>query len=159
MNVSSNDLNYAIESVVEDLADIDALYPGQLELLMHLFQEGDIFFTSSTNSGKTLPTVILPDIMKKLNSIGYCYPKNPKVLFLTALNSIQISLRVTTEKLGIESCSINTENASYMLENGPPVILISPESLKQAEVTKALLRYRSDFVLKVVDECHLGKTC
>ena len=158
MNLCSVDLDKAIRSILNNLKGIESLYTGQLELLSCLLQEdSNIFYTSSTNSGKTLPTVILPSIMKELNTLGYCFPKNPKVLFLTALNSIQMSLMVTMEKIGVACESLNSENAKYLLKNGPDVIFISPETLKISEVTRVLLEHRSDFVLKIIDEAHLGK--
>ena len=156
MNVDHSDLEVAIKQVVANLHGVEELYPGQLALLNQLFQDDNIFYTSSTNSGKTLPTVIFPDVIKKLNVMGYSFPLKPKVLFLTALNSIQLSLMVTLKNLGIICDSMNSENADTLLSSDISVLFISPETLKVHEVTKALLQFRSDFVLKVVDEAHLG---
>ena len=51
------DLEAAVSSVLEDLRGIDELYPTQMELLSSLLGKESIFFTSATNSGKTLPCV------------------------------------------------------------------------------------------------------
>ena len=51
--VTLHDLDSAIDTVLEDLAGIDSLYPGQHELLSTLIEYENIIFTSSTNSGKT----------------------------------------------------------------------------------------------------------
>ena len=101
MKVVKADLDKAIKAVVADLKGIEHLYPGQYELLTKLFDEANIFYTSSTNSGKTLPGVIFPAVMMQLDRSIYTYPNNPKVLFLTALNSIQLSLIVSLRHLGI----------------------------------------------------------
>ena len=42
------------------------------------------------------------------------------------------------------------------LESDTAVLFISPEVFKIPAVTKNLLDHRTNFVLKVVDEAHLG---
>ena len=154
--VSSVDLDAAIQTVLEKLPGITDLYPNQKELLSALFQHESIFFTSSTNSGKTLPTVIFPLVIKELSSSGYNCPLNPKLLFITALNSLQLSLVNNVKALGIDCESVTCDNVQMLLKSDTSVLFVSPEVLKQSSVTKALLLHRSDFVLKVVDEAHLG---
>ena len=155
--VSSSDLQDAIQVVLKNLSDITDLYPNQYQLLSTLFENENIFFTSSTNSGKTLPAVIFPAILKQLNSVGYKFPTNPKLLFLTALNSLKLSLVNNVKRLGIDCEAVTRENIQNLLESDTSVLFISPEILKLPPVTKLLLNYRSSFVLKVVDECHLGR--
>ena len=69
--VTSTDLDRAIQDVLENLTGINELYPSQQKLLSSLLENENIFFTESTNSGKTLPTVIYPDILKSLSGFGY----------------------------------------------------------------------------------------
>ena len=150
-------LNEAIQAVTEKLNGISDLYPSQYEIITALIQNENIFYTNSTNSGKTLPTVIFPDILKHLNSLGYKFPSNPKLLFLTALNSLQLSLINNTKALGISCEAVNSENIQSLIDSNVSMLFVSPEILKLKDVTQTLLRHRSTFVLKVVDECHLGK--
>ena len=126
------------------------------QLLQTLFEHDNIFYTQSTNGGKTLPTVIYPVILKKLNSMGYSFPPNPKVLFVTALNALQLSLINNVKGLGIDCEAVISDNVQELLESNTSVLFISPEVLKMPLVTQSLLKKRSSFVLKVVDECHLG---
>ena len=87
MSILDSDLNEAICTVVSSLPGINNLYEGQVTLLTHLLNGENIFYTSPTNSGKTIPPVILPSIVKELGNIGYnIFPKTPRVLFVTALN-------------------------------------------------------------------------
>ena len=155
--IHSSDLDKAIQSVLNKLPGISELYPNQREILDTLFQHENIFFTSSTNSGKTLPTVMFPLVLTELSSAGYDFPSNPKVLFITALNSLQLSLVSTVKSLGIDCEAVTSENLPKLLKSEIAVLFISPEVLKLPSVTQTLLLYRSNFVLKVVDEAHLGK--
>ena len=154
--VTSSDLNIAIHSVLQNLDGISDLYPGQYNLLVKLLDNNNIFYTDSTNSGKTLPAVIFPEIVKELSKVGYKYPANPKLLFLTALNSLQLSLVNNVKDLGLKCKAVTTENIQRVLDSDTAALFISPEVLKQPTVTQILLKHRSSFVLKVVDECHLG---
>ena len=58
--------------------------------------------------------------------------------------------------LGIDCEAMTSENVESLLDSTTSVIFISPEVLKQPAVTQTLLLNRSKFVLKVVDEAHLG---
>ena len=135
---------------------MEELYPSQYEVLEALLENDNIFYTNSTNSGKTLPVVIYPEILKFLNSLGYKYPENPKILFVTALNSLKLSLVNSTKAIGVACESVTAENITELLKSDNSVLYISPEVLKSAKITQILLEHRSLFVLKVVDECHLG---
>ena len=59
MNISPEVLKEAVDIVVDQLVGVTDLYPVQMELLHSLLQEKNIFFTSATNSGKTLPAVVV----------------------------------------------------------------------------------------------------
>lgn len=157
VHVYEVDFKKAIKNVVINLTGIDDLYPGQYDLLEALMKNVNIFYTSATNSGKTLPAVIYPEVLKQLGSMGYQFPRNPKVLFVTQLNSIKLSLLNNVRSLGISCESVSNDNVKTLMESDTSVLFISPEVLKSQEVTKVLLKHRSDFVLKVVDEAHLGK--
>ena len=154
--VSIADLDTAINAVLQNLPGINTLYPGQTELLNCLLKHDNLFYTSSTNSGKTLPIVIYPEILKHLNSIGYHFPSKPKVLFLTALNSLKLSLVNNVKTLGLNAEAVTSENLEELLNSDTSVFFISPEVLKLQAVTRILLKHRSEFVLKCVDEAHLG---
>jgi len=93
--------------------------------------------------------------MLELNRIGYSFPPNPKVLFLTALNSIKLSLLTSMQDLGIECTEITKDNVEDVLHSSYKVFFISPEVLNFDLVTTQLLKVRADFFLKTVDECHL----
>ena len=90
-SVLSEDLEKAVNNVIENLVGIEMLYPIQTQLLSALVKQENIFFTSAINSGKTLPVVIYPQVVEELNKFGYGLPAG-KVLFVTALNSIQMSM-------------------------------------------------------------------
>ena len=154
--VTQEDLHQAVTAVVEKLVGVEELYPSQYEVLSALFENDNIFYTNSTNSGKTLPVIIYPGILKFLNSIGYQFPENPKLLFVTALNSLKLSLVNSTKTLGVSCESVTTDNITELLNSDTSVLYISPEVLKSPKMTQTLLQRRSLFVLKVVDECHLG---
>ena len=157
MSVTKEDLNIAVENVLQRLVGITELYPGQMELLTKLVEKQNVLYTSPTNSGKSVPPVLLPDVICELNKIGYDFPANPKVLFITALNSIQLSLVGSTKALGICCAAVTRDNAAVILGSPISVLFISPEVLKLRCVTQLLLKSREEFVLKTVDECHLGK--
>ena len=156
-SVDPEDLDKAIADVLEGVQGIRELYPNQRELLATLFENENIFYTDSTNSGKTLPTVLFPEIIKKLNIAGYNFPENPKVLFVTALNSLQLSLVNNVKALELDCDIVTSDNIDILINSDTSVLFISPETLKLPAVTEALLLKRKSFVLKVVDECHLGK--
>ena len=156
-SVDPEDLDKAIANVLEGVQGIRELYPNQRELLATLFENENIFYTDSTNSGKTLPTVLFPEIIKKLNIAGYNFPENPKVLFVTALNSLQLSLVNNVKALELDCDIVTSDNIDILINSDTSVLFISPETLKLPAVTEALLLKRKSFVLKVVDECHLGK--
>ena len=155
--IISSDLQRAINEILEHLPAIDQLYPIQHELLTSLTQNDNIFFTSSTNSGKTLPTVIYPSLVKKLSEYGYSFPSHPKVLYITPLNSLKLSQMNNVKGLGIDCEAVTSENVKTLLNSKTSVLFISPEVLKLPHVIATLLSHRSSFVLKVVDEAHLGK--
>ena len=156
--VHTSDFDNAIKTVLAKLNGISALYSDQYELLKSLIENDNIFYTNSTNSGKTLPTLLYPEILKQLNSQGYQFPPKPKVLFVTALNSLQLSLVNSAQTLGIACDAVTSKNLKGLLDSDDvSTLFISPETLKLPNVTKLLLGYRSTFVLKVIDECHLGK--
>ena len=156
-SIKPEDLDRAIKEVVKNLNGIDDLYPGQQEIIQTLFHSENIFYTSSTNSGKTLPAVIYPDILKYLGGMGYSFPDNPKLLFVTALNSLKLSLVNSVKRIGISCEAVTSDNLLELLNSSTSVLFISPEVLKQAAVTQTLIMHRAMFVLKVVDEAHLGK--
>ena len=100
--------------------------------------------------------MIYPEIVKSLSSLGYNYPQNPKLLFITALNSLKLSLVHNVKSLGVDCEAVTCENLQGLLDSSTTCLFISPEVLKQPIVTQSLLLHRSKFVLKVVDEAHLG---
>ena len=155
--ISPVDLEKAVQAVLQGLNGISSLYPSQYEILSSLLQHDNVFFTSSTNSGKTLPAVIYPEILRELSSLGYDFPSNSKLLFITPLNSLKLSLVNNVKALGIDCEAMTSENVDNLLNSTTSVIFISPEVLKQPAVTQTLLMHRSKFSLKVVDEAHLGK--
>lgn len=155
--VRDEDLQRAVSQVVYQLKGIDDLYDHQYDLLRTILTNDHIFYTSSTNSGKTLPTVMYPQILKKLNSYGYSFPKNPKVLVLTPLNSLQLSHINSVSALGIDCAAISAKNVKDLLVSNISVLFVSPETLKITLVSNTLLQHRRQIVLKVVDEVHLCK--
>ena len=129
---------------------------NQRTLLKTILDHDNIFYIASTNGGKTLPTIIYPAILQKLNCMGYNFHPNPKVLFVTALNALQLSLINNAKGLGIDCEAVVSDNVEELLNSNTSVLYISPEVLKLPKVTQTLLMKRSSIVLKVVDECHLG---
>ena len=111
----------------------------------------EAFPPSETNSGKTLPALIYPDILDELVSAGHNV-KSGKVLFVTCLNSIQMSMVSTVKLLGLDCEAVTVDN--YAEVN---ILFIGPEILKLPRVTRSLLAHREAFALKVIDEAHLGK--
>ena len=71
MAVSNEDFDQAVDLIVKQLPGVEKLYPSQTKLLRLLVEKADVFLTSPTNSGKTLPPVILPSILRELNKMGY----------------------------------------------------------------------------------------
>ena len=156
--VPEEDFDHAVETVVSNLSGIASLYPSQLEVLRSLVVEQDnLFVTQPTNSGKTIPVVILPEVLKELNSMGHEFPPVPRVLFITALNSIQISLVESITSLGIGCAAVTRDNVDQVLSSEVSVLLVGPEMMKVPSVTKSLLKFRTTFVLKCLDEAHLSR--
>ena len=67
--ILDEDLNKAIQNVIEKLEGVSQLYAVQIQLLTALVKQENVFFTSATNSGKTLPAVIFPEIVDELNKL------------------------------------------------------------------------------------------
>ena len=153
--VLKDDLIVAVENVVEKIEGIDELYPIQMLLLSSLVKRENVFFTSATNSGKTLPAVIFPQVLDELIKLGYNISSG-KVLFVTALNSIQMSLVASMKSLGLECEALSVQNFAEVLASDVRGIFVSPEVMKLPRVSSCLLEHRQSFVLKVIDEAHLG---
>ena len=158
-SVTDNDFTVAVDNVLARLPGIDQLYPSQEEVLRLLVKGENIFVTSPTNSGKSLAPIILPSILLELTKVGYEFPPDSKTLFVTQLNSIQLSLLSSMSSLGIKCGGVTSDNVRDLLRSDTQVLLVGPEVLKQPNVTKMLLGFRTSFVCKVVDEAHLGKNC
>ena len=155
--VREEDFYLAVERVVGNLHGIDNLFPIQTDMLRCIVGQENLFFTAPTNSGKSLPPCMYPDLLHELNKLGYDFPPSPKVLFITNLNSIQLSLITTMKKIGINCHALkNSENIEELLKSDTSVVFVGPEVLKLPSVTTALLKVRNSFVLKVIDESHLG---
>ena len=60
IRVKSEHLDKAIEDVLETVHGVRDLYPNQKELVETLFENDNIFYTDSTNSGKTFAYSPLP---------------------------------------------------------------------------------------------------
>ena len=160
MDVSDESFMCAVQKVIQMLPGISELYPSQLELLRSLVDQQNTFLTSPTNSGKTLPAVILPKVLEELNAMGFLsFSTNSKVLFLTALNSIQLSLLAGTRSLGIKCDSVTSKNVVQVLNSDASVVFIGPEMIQMPHVTRALITARKTFCLKVIDEVHLCNYC
>ena len=159
MSVTINEIDFlhAVDNVVKNLNGISNLYDSQLEVLRSLVMDtSNLFVTAPTSSGKTLPPVLLPSLLHELSDIGYDVPSFSRVLFVTAMNSIQLSLLTSMNNLGISCAALTKDNVDEVLESKVKVLLIGPEVLKMKNVTKSLLKVRSSFSLKVIDEAHLG---
>ena len=123
--VKQHDFEKAVESVLHGLSGIDGLYDSQIEVLQSLVREdANLFVTSPTNSGKTLPPVIVPAVLLELNLMGYKFPTSPRVLFQTALNSIQLSLISNMRSLGIQCSAVTRDNVDQVLISKAPVLFI-----------------------------------
>ena len=153
--ILDEDLNKAIQNVIEKLEGVSQLYAVQIQLLTALVKQENVFFTSATNSGKTLPAVIFPEIVDELNKLGYELSPG-RVLFITALNSIQMSMLSSLKDFGIECSALTSDNFEEVLASEVKVIFVSPECMKQPRITRCLLSHRKEFLLKVIDEAHLG---
>ena len=153
-NVDIKHLNLALSDVLLSLKGIDVLYDHQYEFLKTILANQNIFYTNSTNSGKTLPCIIYPELLKKLNAYGYNFPSRPKVLIVTPLNALQLSHINAVKGLGLKSGSLSTKNVLGMMTSDISILFVSPETLKLPQVAKALLTHRENIVLKVVDEVH-----
>ena len=73
MDISSAsvaEIQYAIDEVVKELHGINSLYQNQLDILACLMQNDNIIYTDSTNSGKTLPTVLFAKVGLKLHRLS-----------------------------------------------------------------------------------------
>ena len=154
--IAPEDLERAVNSVINHMNDIDNLYPVQMTLFKALLGKDNIFFTSATNSGKTLPVLIFPYIVEKLSEMGYP-TQGGKVLFVTPLNSIKMSMISNARMMGISCEGLTSKNYAALLESSDiKVLFVSPEVLKISAVSTALLAHRKDFGLKCIDEVHLG---
>ena len=80
-------------------------------------------------------------------------PENPKVLILTALNSIKDSLAENMMCLGLDASVLTIGNAKQVLESQTvKIVFVSPEVLKQSSTVQALLAVRNTFVLKCIGQ-------
>ena len=157
VEVPDADVETAIKKAVTKIRNIDSLYPVQVQLVKALVNKENIFFTSATNSGKTLPVVMYPLVLDQLRKLGY-QVSSGKVLFVTALNSIKLSMVSNLRNFSIECEALTAENCSRVLTSPVlRVVFISPELLKNSTVSRALLLYRKSFILKCIDEAHLGR--
>ena len=127
--VLSDDLLIAVDRVVGKINGIDELYPIQIQLLTSLVKKENTFFTSATNSGKTLPAVIFPHVLDELKKLGY-NNSSGKVLFVTALNSIKLSMVSSMKSLGLECEAVTVENYADVPASETKVLFISPEVMK-----------------------------
>ena len=153
--ILEEDLKEAIQIVIEKLEGVSELYPVQIQLLSALVKQDNVFFTSATNSGKTLPAVIFPKIVDELIKLGYELSPG-RVLFITALNSIKLSMLSSLKDFGIECSALTSDNFEEVLASEVKVIFVSPECMKQPRITRCLLSHRKEFLLKIIDEAHLG---
>ena len=154
--IAKDHLQQAIDKVISKIDNVDQLYPVQKQLIEALVMKGNIFFTCATNSGKTLPVAIYPLILDELKVMGYEI-QSGKVLFTTALNSIKMSMVSNLKNFGIECAALTSETCRQVLASTEVrVVFVSPEVLKMPLVSRALLEHRGSFILKCVDEAHLG---
>ena len=73
--------------------------------------------------------MIYPQVVEELNKFGYGLPAG-KVLFVTALNSIQMSMVSGMTTLGVECEALTIDNYEEVLASDLKVIFTSPEVLK-----------------------------
>ena len=90
----------AVKGVLSTLPTVHDLYQSQWEMLTALFTHDNIIFTASTYSWKTLPSVMYPLILKELRNFGYPSKEKSKILFVTELNALQLSLLQSVRKCG-----------------------------------------------------------
>ena len=156
-SIAESDFLAAVCKVEEHLVGVDKLFTSQLDALRVLVMEdNNVFLTAPTSSGKTLIPVVYPLILSQLSDMGYNVPKFSRVLFVTAMNSIQLSLEASILKLGVTCASATRDNIDQILDAKVSIILVGPEVLKHANVSKSLLKHRDTFCIKVIDEAHLG---
>ena len=98
--------------------------------------------------------MIYPQVVEELNKFGYGLPAG-KVLFVTALNSIQMSMVSGMTTLGVECEALTIDNYEEVLASDLKVIFTSPEVLKHPRVCRCMLSHRNAFILEVIDEAHL----
>ena len=126
--IAKEHLQQAIGKVISKIDSIDQLYPVQEQLIEALVMKGNIFFTSATNSGKTLPVAIYPLILDELKVMGY-EVQSGKVLFTTArLNSIKMSMVSNLKNFGIECAALTSETCRQVVASTEvKVVFLSPE--------------------------------
>ena len=157
-SIDDADFTNSVKTVIGSLPGVTELYPHQLELLNCLVNRKNVIMTSPSNSGKTLPALILPRIFNELHSLGYEeLPADRKVLFVTALNSLQMSMVSSTRAMKISCESVTSKNIDELLKSDVSILFIGPEVLHIPSVSSSLLKCRGRFILKVVDEVHLCK--
>ena len=106
-SISEADFLKAVKNVVQELEGISCLYDSHLEILRTLVMENShVFLTAPTSSGKTLPPVLLPSVLHELSDFGYAVPSFSRILFVTAMNSIQLSLITSVTKLGLRCAAV-----------------------------------------------------
>ena len=121
--VRSADIEIAVGNVVGKLNGIVDLYPFQMELMCALVRKESIFLTSATNSGKTLPCVIFPQVLDELIIMGYEFSPG-RVLFVTNLISIQMSMVGSMKDLGVQCQAVTTQNYVEVLDSDIKVLFI-----------------------------------
>ena len=95
-------------------------------------------------------------MVEELNKSTVLLVKNPKCIFLTALNSIKDSLADKMNFLGLKSAVLTSDNCKDVLKSEEiKIFFVSPETLKLKMVIQALLSIRDSVVLKCIDEAHL----
>ena len=99
---------------------------------------------------------MFPFVVEELNKSTVLLVKNPKCIFLTALNSIKDSLADKMNFLGLKSAVLTSDNCKDVLKSEEiKIFFVSPETLKLKMVIQALLSIRASVVLKCIDEAHL----
>ena len=89
-----------------------------------------------------------------MNKLGYEFSSG-KVLFVTALNSIQMSMVTSVKSLGLECEAVTVDNYAEVLASDVKVLFVSPEVMKLPRISSCLLAHRASIILKVIDEAHL----
>ena len=98
--------------------------------------------------------MLYPLVLDELCKIGYRLTSG-KVLFVTALNSIKLSMVTSMKALGLECAALTGENFSEVLNSETRIVFISPEVLKMPRVSSCLLMHRTSFVLKGGHWCEM----